>query len=442
MMPQGAAGDVYAMQPNMYATSYQMQARHEMTVEIHLDAELLSTFCRRGRRRLREIQNSSKATLKLDRTRSLLQVSGSESAIAEVRRQLECLDGPRKPIAAALWAELMRTRTVQDVSIAAIECIQQHSGCRVHIERSKHEVRLFGPKQSVAVASRLLDELGQMCSERAVTVQDVTSLASEVLHQIAHACSVTLRVDQECIFVLGLMSAVNAATADLNRYISNPQNFQLVNKPEAMKKLVADCLRLLKLQYQVEQGYSSVPNCNSDDSDSGVGYTAVRPQVFSTFPTESSPKSCVQRCSACDVILSGNFCVNCGKANPNGTVSIPQLAGLQPQNMSNSMNLAAVAAFNHPGSGSRDCNLPADIQPDMAGVVPFPQNGMIPVCIPAGMMMMQQANMPKANEFKDMMSGGNSGDAMQMYMVPVGIMPSALGMPTENMRFSGPHSGG
>ncbi|CAE8643124.1 unnamed protein product, partial [Polarella glacialis] len=42
------------------------------TVDVVLEADLLATFCRRGRRRLRDIQSSSQTVLKLDRCRGVL----------------------------------------------------------------------------------------------------------------------------------------------------------------------------------------------------------------------------------------------------------------------------------------------------------------------------------------------------------------------------------
>ena len=50
-----------------------------VTVEIPLDEELLGSFCRRGRRRLRELQDATQTIVRLDRTRACLSVTGTES---------------------------------------------------------------------------------------------------------------------------------------------------------------------------------------------------------------------------------------------------------------------------------------------------------------------------------------------------------------------------
>mmetsp|Transcript_84452 Transcript_84452/g.149423 ORF Transcript_84452/g.149423 Transcript_84452/m.149423 type:complete len:455 (-) Transcript_84452:167-1531(-) len=431
VMPQSSTSkDFGGFSPDTFASSmkgHNQMPEHSMNtlvIEIQLDAELLATFCRRGRRRLREIQTSSQAVLKLDRSRSVLRASGTESQIAEVRRQLECLGGPRKQITAALWAELMRTRTLQDTSTAAIECIQQQSQCRVHIERSKHEVRLFGPKPAVAVADRLLDALANMCLEKVVQVSDITALASEMLHLMAHTCSVTLRVEKNCVFVLGLAVTVQTAAEELKRYVSNPQNFQLSIRADAMNKIVSDSLIKLK-----EEGNYSGGNCSDDDTDSDRCQPKAR--TFQAFisPKQASQKGGQQCCDHCGTNLSGNFCVNCGKPNPNATMQaqvmpMANLASLmQPlQNMQTSMSLASVAALGNSRHGPDGAA--SNSQTDMS------MQNLVPLCIPQGMMMMQQPqSFPKGSEFD---TGGNANDTM-MYMVPIGIMPG-MPMQGENMQ--------
>lgn len=152
----------------------------EKCVEIHLDSELLNILCRRGRRRLRLIQTDCGVGARLDRARSVLHVSGSEAAVQDVRRQLSSLRGPRKAVSPAVWAELMRTRTLADSSEdGLVAWLQQESGCRIHIERTRQEVRIFGPNEDVAVAEQMLEELERSCTE-----------------DLAQVCGGTLRADE------------------------------------------------------------------------------------------------------------------------------------------------------------------------------------------------------------------------------------------------------
>ena len=48
------------------------------TAEIPLDEELLGSFCRRGRRRLRELQDATQTIVRLDRARQCLSVTGTQ----------------------------------------------------------------------------------------------------------------------------------------------------------------------------------------------------------------------------------------------------------------------------------------------------------------------------------------------------------------------------
>jgi len=204
------------------------------TVEISLDPELLNTLYRRSRRRLRDIQASCHALLKLDRARSSLRVSGSEEAIRSVRRHLENLSGPCKPLAPAAWAELMRTRTLRYSSRATIAHIQNQSGCRIHIERGLQEARLFGPKEGIAVADRLLDEFAETCGEEVVSVGSPTSaLSSTKLQALAHAFGITLRVEGQDVVVLGVRAAVARASQELQRYVSDPEGYSVESLPKA-----------------------------------------------------------------------------------------------------------------------------------------------------------------------------------------------------------------
>jgi len=112
----------------------------------------------------------------------------------------------------------MRTRTMQDPDQAIVTRLEQETGCRVHIERSRREVRLFGPSPGAQAASKRLDELGAMCCEEVVPVP-IGNVSPEALQVLAHDCRVTLRVEDMQIVVLGLQDYVNKATFDLKKLI-------------------------------------------------------------------------------------------------------------------------------------------------------------------------------------------------------------------------------
>lgn len=191
--------------------------------EIHLDHEVLNTLCRRGRRRLRDMQTSCQAMLRLDRVRGVLCVVGPPSSVEAVRHHIASLGGPRRVVSAAVWAELMRTRT-QTSSNAAVVRLQSESGCRIHIERSRNEVRIFGPAENRAIAERLLEELEEACS--GINVYTRTARFSvRAMHLVAISCGVTLgNENMGYVTVFGLRDAVACAVEILETLVSNAED--------------------------------------------------------------------------------------------------------------------------------------------------------------------------------------------------------------------------
>lgn len=283
------------------------------TVEIALDADLLNTLYRRSRRRLRDIQSACQALLKLDRARSTLRISGSQESIQAVQRQLENLSGPCKSLAAAVWAELMRTRTLRYSSQAIIAHMQNKSGCRIHIERSRQEVRLFGPKEGIGMADKLLDEFAETCCEEAVSVANpTTALSSPTLQALAHAFGVTFRVEDRQIVVLGVISSVSAACAELRRYVADPANYSVENLPKASESEAEEAAA------EEMRGRASEP-CVGGAAPPGP----LRMGVV-TQPKPATNKQVSQQCGqgsacqqqgfarSCPTCGSGRFCSSCG----------------------------------------------------------------------------------------------------------------------------------
>jgi len=189
------------------------------TVVIPLDPDVLSSLCRRGRRHLREIQTSCQVMLQLDRVRGQLHVVGVQEAIKNVQRRLESLGGPIKSVSVAVWTELMRTRTTQDGPEAYLTQIQESSGCRIHIERHKQEVRLFGPRDAVSLADKLLDEFSRCVVESIIRVGNSIPSRS-VLENVAFDKHVTLRQDGNLIIITGMHQHVQEAEAEITNHIN------------------------------------------------------------------------------------------------------------------------------------------------------------------------------------------------------------------------------
>jgi len=280
--------------------------------EIPLGPVLAGALCRRGRRRLRDIQASCQAILRFDRAHSVLHVFGSEEAVQAVRRQLESLGGLRKVIPPAVWAELMRTRTVHDSSQSMLAQLQQESGCRIHIERSQQEVRVFGPDEGTAVAERLLDELANDCIEEVVRTETQT-LPTAALQSVAHDHGVTLSIEDDQIIVLGLKDAVHDAVAELQGWIA--EHVEVVESQQLPEKLAA----------QVEaastaSGSSGGCSAGGEPSDAGTNFkerhavnrmTLLPGSNGEMLDPVSSPYFGLyaQACTTCGTAL---FCPGCG----------------------------------------------------------------------------------------------------------------------------------
>jgi len=397
------------------------------TVEISLDPELLNTLHRRSRRRLRDIQASCQALLKLDHARSSLRVSGSEEAIRSVRRHLENLSGPCKPLAPAVWAELMRTRTLCYSSRATIAKMQNQSGCRIHIERGKQEVRLFGPKEGIVVAVRLLDEFAETCGEEVVSVGSPTSALSSVkLQALAHAFGITLRVEDQDVVVLGIKASVAEACKELRRYVSDPEGYSVESLPEAPES------------DSEEHAAQEARLARAKDGSSGAG--AVAPArmgvVTKLKPPDEQPAAprasgkrnvpAVQDCQGktCPCCGAGRFCSGCGvqvwQVNVLNFCTPAQgmlTAGMtmQPNGEMTAQAMGGAEHFEHesqmPFSWGpvQQPQMMFCADPKTAGKTPM--TGLVPVQFPG-----QMGTQP-----------GQMG-MMQAYMVPAGIVPAWCGL--------------
>mmetsp|Transcript_127441 Transcript_127441/g.231711 ORF Transcript_127441/g.231711 Transcript_127441/m.231711 type:complete len:452 (-) Transcript_127441:301-1656(-) len=306
----------------------------QWNAEIKIEPEIFEALHRRGRRRLRDIQSASQATLKLDRRRGVLRIAGSKESISFVQKQLESVSGSHVAVTAPLWAELMRTRADADLSQAAVARIQHETGCRIHIERNAQEVQLFGPKPSRALAQLLLEELEHMCIEEVVDAMDIASLGLQKVQQIAEEFCVTLQTEESHISVMGIETAVVAAMREMQsnhhsdeQYIdvcvegARPRDAACMAISEALSKLAVISSHLSPNSTQdssalVEQN-DTPPRTPEDAMQGSVTVQMPTPsskapmkqQVYAPKSTES--QRAFEVCPRCGG--GGNFCVHCGQ---------------------------------------------------------------------------------------------------------------------------------
>jgi len=383
--------------------------------EIHLDPELHASFCRRGRRRLKEIQMSSRAQLKFYRARGVLRVGGSEAQVAEVKRQLECLGGPRKSIRNAAWSELMRTRMSDDANSSVCQRIQQLSNCRVHIERTSKEVRLFGPKDAVAVASHLLDELQQLCIETLVEFDVGVNLVGEKIQQIAQQQCVTIVFEEgdqntpSRANVCGFEFAVAAALKALETYEANPK--MEIQEGLSEPVLASLAATLAKLSVGDESGTSTTgsmtkgPEDPEDCSSEGADNCPLGESGAS--PAQSAPNQYNAPCCSCPTCGATNFCVSCGSANEQFQMYAMNQMKVVPMG-NGQMIMGGMASQMMPNMGPMGMQMPGQVF-----------GNVMQVCMPM-QQMQQMQQMPMAMSPNAEVNGSNDG---QVFLVPAMMQP-------------------
>lgn len=368
--------------------------------------------------------------MKLDRVRSTLRICGSEASIQAVRKQLASLCGPRKPVSAAVWAELMRTRTMQDPQQAVVARLEQETGCRVHIERSSREVRLFGPSAGAALAARRLDELDRECAEEVVPV-GVCAFTAESLQALAHACGVTLRVEEAQVVVLGLRDAVVLAAEELRTVADGAQAGQAAAKVlGALGHSVPDKM-VREVPRETHSPAHGVVTTKMPRAPSPVGSVADapagrvhnhahrKPQAPKPWHNQrSGGGGCLKGCGhgfgapagACPTCGAGNFCSHCGAPtwSPQSSMSLGDYSSYMAAKPSATYtDVGSCDSSGHPGTPDSDTQGPpwvqwmafdGNMQPRPAAMMPgrlvpvcftptqVPQ-GVVPVCFTQGHMI-------------------------------------------------------
>uniref|UniRef100_A0A7S4Q176 Uncharacterized protein n=1 Tax=Alexandrium monilatum TaxID=311494 RepID=A0A7S4Q176_9DINO len=217
----------------------------EHALAIALDPAVVHILHRRGGRRLHALRSSSRASVQLDRGSGVLYVSGSEETLYEVQRQLSSLQGPRRKVSELVWNELMRTRTRMVASQpheGFLAWLQRMTGCHVHVERDRREVRLFGTDSEVEAADELLQKMAQACCRERVEVPvDAPPPDAMELHMLAQHCGVTLCVGVGYVEVMGLQAPVVLAKDELQQHFEELRACYVDPLPDFTLPYVEDC---------------------------------------------------------------------------------------------------------------------------------------------------------------------------------------------------------
>eukprot|EP00403_Amphidinium_massartii_P019279 CAMPEP_0178411706 /NCGR_PEP_ID=MMETSP0689_2-20121128/21631_1 /TAXON_ID=160604 /ORGANISM="Amphidinium massartii, Strain CS-259" /LENGTH=418 /DNA_ID=CAMNT_0020032917 /DNA_START=79 /DNA_END=1335 /DNA_ORIENTATION=+ len=287
-----------------------------IAVNIPLTPGMETSLCRRGRRRFRELQvNNPNAKIRFDRRKKVLRVVAAPASIESVRRQLESLGGARMTVPAALWCELMRTRTQEDGSKSLLLQLQQQTGCRIHIERGHHEVRIFGPDEESEAAEAVIEGMADLFAEAQVPLTSGASISPSALQCIAETCEVTLTLQKGSVMVYGYKQQVNNAVEELeteladNDFVDTEDEFDAAEKSgvgssglsswrseasaSASTSLTIDHFSRMtsaaSVQSEATAACITVTSCTGTEPSSGVSTMPL--QCFSSMPAPPSPTS-------------------------------------------------------------------------------------------------------------------------------------------------------
>jgi hypothetical protein len=434
----------------LFANGANQQNGSKYSIEIALSSDVTRAMCRRGRRRLRDMQASSQATLKLDHMRGVLNVTGTSESIAEVERLLECVTGPCVKVKAAVWAELMRTRMNTDPSQAAVFQIQQESGCRIHIERTSLQIRIFGPEEKVGVAQKMLATLDSMCVEEVVAMPSTDNLDEQVLQTFASDYGVTVQVAETQIILLGFQIPVLEAANKLrdcgldqkvlSREIGIPSDIARGAIDAAIGKLKMNTRQnsngnlsspsTTASSFNSEDGYNPPTNNNFLDGSVLAKMPPVCPRSQRSQPKkeeDAGQLSSFSPCKTCGV--AGNFCVRCGQPSRR----MPPAIGACPTcGAGNFCVYCGEPTEKFPLGNDKSNGNAQGASPSPYGM---PQPPMMPFQFPPAMNGLQMPSVQRSGGPQMMMpqgmmmAQGNNSAQMMMY-IPAGMMPSG-GLPQQ-----------
>lgn len=436
-----------------------MPSPSKFTAEIQLDNEVLRALCIRSRRRFRDMKAASQAELKLDSTRGVMQVTGSKSAIADIRKKLETVTGPCLTVAGAVWAELMRTRMNPDPEQGAVAQMQESSGCRLHIERDSKQVRLFGPKDQIIGAQKLLKELDAMCIEKSVDMQGARCKDLTKLDAFATEFGVTLQVDETQITVLGIEGAVEAAAKDLREHSSerlHPSGLACVPEGPPPAEVARSAIKaaISKLTVDLDgRNFSSpsstcdsLPLCVEEECSTASTDTSSKKPTNRMKPKNMKQNDPFGVCSECGDC--GCFCVSCG-GRSNKDSSLPNACSAcgaanfcvfcghptpKMKKQSNKGNMDSSQVYQQPDMACMDQSMMMPMQ-QMQLVPVGVYNGVSQMPAPDGSMVMMAPNMVPMQQMQqpsNMVPMQPLNNMVPMQQFPMMTGPTA--MPNGNMQ--------
>jgi len=381
-------------------------------------------------------------------------VTGRAESIMKLQNQLDCMSGPRKQIPRAMWAELMRTRMMDDiVTDVHIMVVQRDTGCRVHIERDHFEVRLFGTREEQAKATIQLETLVDRCVEEVVTIFGASPFTSPTLQQLAFEHEVVLVPESNRILVLGQQEAAERAAADLQMYLDGekqvlpgqgPQlddsrSHQMDNRSPAFglqpAKNTTDPDKPFPIMYLPATDKVPAPPARIATPQNFVAASGKSSKPSAQFNrNQTGLRACGKYCAAC---LKARFCIACGAplggALPHGEPALHVSCRHGFAHQPDPSNFGGPQGFNQNGASCRGVqDFGQNLAENQAHQQQQAMNAVMFVpCMPSMMMMQQQCT--------ESTYGGQA-----VYMMPANsawMMATSMGSLPEASTYATPSTG-
>jgi hypothetical protein len=199
----------------------------------------------------------------------------------------------------------MRTRVLHD-GVGVLSQIQHESGCRIHIERKHHEVRLFGLPEQRSLANKLLDNFALEVKETNVEIS-TSVMIEDSLEPIASSCGVTLLMKNGRVMVLGLIENVDKAVQEIEQCkrpksrFENDVETRQAPRPYGSQQEAPPRGAVATKQYVLDNVERNIPAMKQST------HTQQNPTAHGIHGSTQEGRT-----SACPTCGCGNFCTSCG----------------------------------------------------------------------------------------------------------------------------------
>lgn len=198
----------------------------------------------------------------LDEVASILYVTGNLSQAQDIKEQLELLEGIVVPVSEAVWAELLRCRTADSAFEFSVANLQDKTNCRMHVDRLRPVVRVFGSKRKVSKAMAALEELEAFCSVESIKLPKLEEHIDLPKLKELVGPHVTTKLEGQSVKFLGRAEVVSEAARRVrSKFLMTNVELETLG-PLEMQQTRAPCYVALK----GKQPPGLAPMCESENT--------------------------------------------------------------------------------------------------------------------------------------------------------------------------------